>query len=354
MKLALLGDLHFGIRSGDQNFLDFQKTWISSHFLPYCQDKGIDTIFQSGDWFDTRSHIKLNVLHEHLHWLKPELKKYGIRRVIVIAGNHDTFYRDNNNVASIDLLTLLSDNDIEFRIIKNEYQSIGMFGFVPWLNKNNQELILSQIANEKVARYLIGHFDMVGMPMYRGIIADHGLDPEIFKRFTRVFSGHYHTVSSYKNIQYLGTPYHLTWMDYPDSTERGFWVLDTSDDSLEFIKNEEHMTMFAEIEYDPKEKYDEKTFEPFTGNLVKVYVNENPDEKHYKKFCALLSKAPFLDYKIIDTTKVIVEKVSISEKALKVSTLSAITEYVDKQDTTVDKTKVKEIAKSIYIEAMSK
>jgi hypothetical protein len=226
------------------------------------------------------------------------------------------------------------------------------FAFCPWINKNNQDKILKEIDADS-SDYLFGHFDMVGMPMYRGVLADHGLDPDSFSKYKRVLSGHYHTVSNYKNIQYLGTPYHLTWMDYPDGVNRGFWILDTEKDTLELIENEDYMTMFAEIVYDPKYKYDEAFFKYYEGNLVKVHVNENPDEKHFKVFNALLAKAPFLDYKIIDTTKVVVEKVEVSEAALKVSTLSAITEYVDKQDTTVNKDNVKAIAKSIYLEAIN-
>ena len=357
MKIAAVGDLHFGIRSGDQNFLDFQKHWFETVLLQHCFNHNIETIIQSGDWFDVRSHMKTNVMHEMIHWLPEVLHKYGIKRLIIYVGNHDIFYRDNNEVTSLDLLSLIGEiHDIEITIIKHDLTNMTFggktFAFCPWINKNNETKLLKSM-DEDNSDYLFGHFDIVNMPMYRGVLADHGLDPDSFNKFKRVISGHYHTVSSYKNIQYLGTPIHLTWMDYPDGTERGFWVLDTDEDSFELIRNEEHMTMFAEIKYDPKETYDDASFTPFTGNLVKVYVTENPDEKHFKKFTGLLSKAPFLDYKIIDSTKVVITRAEVSQEALKTSTLSSITEYIDKQDELADKDAVKEIAKSIYLEAMN-
>lgn len=357
MKLVNVGDCHFGVRSGDQNFLDFQKGWFDNVLLPYCLANRIDTIIQSGDWFDVRSHMKINVMHEMIHWLPKTLHKHGIRRLVIFVGNHDIYYRDNNDLTGLDLLSLIGEaHNIEITIVKDSVWNTTFggksFAFCPWINKNNQERLLKEI-DETDADYLYGHFDMVGMPMYRGVLADHGLDPDSFNKFKRVISGHYHTVSNYKNIQYLGTPIHLTWMDYPDGTERGFWILDTEDDSFELIRNEEHMTMFAEIKYDPKETYDDLYFSNYAGNLVKVYVTENTDEKHFKKFTGLLSKAQFLDYKIVDTTKVIIERATISEDALKTSTLSSITEYIEKQEELSDKDAVKEIAKSIYLEAMN-
>jgi hypothetical protein len=60
-----------------------------------------------------------------------------------------------------------------------------------------------------------------------------------------------------------------------------------------------------------------------------------------------------IDYKIIDTTMVEVEKVEISEEVLALDTLSAMNAYIDKQGEEINKDRLKELAKSVYMEVLS-
>ena len=79
------------------------------------------------------------------------------------------------------------------------------------------------------AQLCMGHFEISGFAMYRGMESHEGLDRNIFDKFAMVFSGHYHTRSSDGHIYYLGNPYELTWQDYND--QRGFhlFYLDKGD-----------------------------------------------------------------------------------------------------------------------------
>lgn len=358
-KIAIIGDMHFGVKGGNQAFLDFQFYWLEEA-LKRIQAEGITRIIQTGDMFDVRPYMKFNVMHVMITKFKPLLKKYGIKNFIVYAGNHDLFYRDSNDIASIDILNLLnSDDESIFWIIKDTvetWQDVdgATFAFVPWLNKNNQAELLSQIPPK--TDYVFGHFEMVGMPMVPGgASCEHGLQIQSFKKHKRVISGHFHTISTHMNCTMVGTPYHLNWGDTLDGTNRGFWVLDTKKDTLTLHKNEDHMTLFSVIEYDPKESYDEKFFAPYAGTLVKVLVKEKGDTKHYKKFSELLSKAELIDYKIIDTTMVQIEKVEISEEVLTLDTLSAMKAYIDAQDVveSSEKDSLKKLAGDIYLEVLN-
>lgn len=350
MKIAIIGDTHFGTRSGDPNFLEFQKAWFDRFFSYICA-QGITTVVQSGDFFDVRQHMKLNVMHEMIHWFAPKVNQLNINWISYI-GNHDCFYRDSNEVHSQALLKCLlqdytlAEDDVITMIIGKQKCS-----FVPWMNNVNAEKLLKQVADAK-PDYIFGHFAPEGFPMYKGFLSEKGLDPDVFKDAKKVFSGHYHTVTDEKNWLMLGAPYHLTWADVQDGTNRGFWVFDTETGDYELIKNEEYMTMFAIIEYDPDHKYTEKDFENYEGNIVKIHVYDKPVEKDYKKFCELASKAKFMDYKIIDTTAVKIDKVTISEDSLNTDTKTAIAEYIDKQEVTVDKENVKTLMSSVYMEAL--
>jgi DNA repair exonuclease SbcCD nuclease subunit len=356
-KVAVIGDMHFGVKNGNPDFLEFQLAWLE-YCLQKLQAMGVTIIVQTGDMFDTRAHIKLNILHAVMNQLPALLNKYGIETWITYGGNHDMFYRDSNDICSLDILNFMNKPDsVEFKVFTNTigYELIGdkMFAFVPWVNKNNFEDLINVDLLQGPAEYVFGHFEIVGMPMIPGVLCEHGVEPKDFKRFKRVISGHFHTVSKHLNCTMVGTPYHITWGDVQDGNNRGFWVLDTDTDDFELVKNDDHLTLFSVIEYDQKEKYDDESFKDYEGTIVKVLVKEKADPKHYKKFVDLLAKCKFLDYKIIDTTMVEIEKVEISEEVLSLDTLSAMNAFIDGQSDEMNKDAVKNLAKSIYMEAMS-
>lgn len=355
-KVAIIGDMHFGIKAGNPYFLVFQIWWLEEA-LKKMQAMGITTIIQTGDMFDTRALIKLNVLHFFMNDFARLLKKYGIELWITYGGNHDMFYRDSNEISSIDILKLLSDDKITFEVNKDHVGLMQWRGknlaFMPWINKNNKVRLFEELSEVK-ADYVFGHFELVGMPMIPGVLCEHGIDPKELKNFKRVISGHFHTVSTHTNCTMVGTPYHLTWGDVQDGNNRGFWTLDLDTDELEIHQNEDHMTLFSVITYDPTVKYDAAWLEPYKGTIAKILVKEKPEAKHYKKFVELLMKADMIDYKIIDTTTVEVEKVEISEEVLSLDTLSAMNAYIDKQENEeINKDRLKSLAKDIYMEAIN-
>ena len=353
--------MHWGIKAGNPYFLEFQIYWLEDT-LKKLQAMGITTIIQTGDLFDTRAFIKLNILDFFLNRFTPLLEKYGIKRWITYGGNHDMYYRDSNTICSLDILKILGQRDVnycrvDFDTFTNELGLIEInqkkLAFVPWLNKSNQADLMWK-AGISGADYLFGHFELLGMPMIPGVLCEHGLDPKEFKKFKRVISGHFHTVSQHLNCTMVGTPYHLTWGDVQDGNNRGFWTLDLETDDLVLHKNEDYMTLFSVIEYDHKSKYDESSFESYKGSIAKVLVKDKPEAKHYKKFIDLLAKADMIDYKIIDTTMVDVEKVEISEEVLSLDTLSAMNAYIDKQENVdINKDNLKNLAKSVYLEALN-
>jgi len=348
--------MHFGTKGGNNAFLEFMYYWLEEA-LKRMQIAGIDTIIQTGDMFDVRKFMHVNVMFATLTRLKPLLKKYGIKDFYVYAGNHDIYLRDENEICSLELLRELSDDDLEFHIAIDELMTFEVatgetITLVPWLNKNNQDRLLKAIP--KKTDYVFGHFEMVGMPMVPGgATCEHGLEIPAFAQYKRVISGHFHTVSEHLNCTMVGTPYHLNWGDTLDGTHRGFWVLNTESDTFVLMENYEFMTLFSVIEYDPEETYDEKFFNPYEGTLVKVIVKEKPDAKHYKKFTEQITKAKLIDYKIIDNTIIEIEKVEISEEVLSLDTLSALNVYIDGQADDFEKDAVKKLAKHFYLEAMN-
>src|SRR5690606_25923742 len=81
---------------------------------------------------------------------------------------------------------------------------------IPWLCKENKKEIEDFISKSK-SDVLLGHLELAGFDMMRGVKSDHGDDAKMFSRYMSVISGHYHTRSIQGNIHYLGIPYELTW-----------------------------------------------------------------------------------------------------------------------------------------------
>ena len=62
----------------------------------------------------------------------------------------------------------------------------------------------------------MGHLELNGFVATAGHVMDHGMDMDPFKKFKKVYSGHYHTRSNVGNIYYLGNPYEMFWNDCQD------------------------------------------------------------------------------------------------------------------------------------------
>ena len=100
----------------------------------------------------------------------------------------------------------------------------------------------------------MGHLELNGFRVNQQITMDHGIDGDVFNKFERVFSGHYHTKSDNGNIFYLGNPYEIYWTDIEDV--RGFNIFDT--ETLEHIPVINPYRMFYRIYYNDN---DHQTFD---------------------------------------------------------------------------------------------
>jgi hypothetical protein len=119
------------------------------------------------------------------------------------------------------------------------------FLLVPWVCKENLNAVQSVLASS-TSTYCAGHFEFNGFELFRGQLAKTNYDHAEYKKFEKVFSGHYHHMSSKDNIIYTGTPYELTWQDC--ATTKGFFVIDST--SIEMIVNPHTLySSFALSEY---------------------------------------------------------------------------------------------------------
>ena len=347
MKVAIITDQHFGARNDSIAFLDFFEKFYDNTFFPTLDANAIDTVLVLGDTFDRRKYVNFYALDRAKKMFFDKLEERGIR-VHMLAGNHDTYYKNTNEVNSPDLL-LVEYGNID---VISKPETIVVDGtsicMMPWICPENYQESLDHIKNTK-AEICMGHFEIAGFAMYRGMESHDGLAKETFEKFDLVFSGHYHHRSSDQHIHYLGNPYELTWQDYNDP--RGFHLFDLDTRELEFICNP--YRMFERIEYDDKGKdpIDLDVVE-LEQKYVKLVVVNKTDFYKFDKFIQKLYNKGCHEIKIIEDMSEFQDG-EIGEEINLEDTLSVLSHYVDSIETDVDKEQIKTYMRTLYTEAVN-
>ena len=347
MKVAIITDQHFGARNDSVAFLDFFQKFYDNTFFPTIDAAGIDTVLVLGDTFDRRKYVNFYALDRAKKMFFDKLENRGIT-VYMLAGNHDTYYKNTNEVNSPDLL-LTEYNNIE---VIAEPKTINVNGFevcmLPWICPENYQQSIDEIKNT-TSTLCMGHLEIAGFAMYRGMESHEGFSAETFGKFDLVFSGHYHHRSDNGNIHYLGNPYELTWQDYNDP--RGFHLFDFSTRQLDFIENP--YRMFERLEYSDKE------VEPIDldqldlkEKYVKLIVLEKTDFYKFDKFIQKLYNKGCHEIKIVEDFSEF-ESGEINEEINLEDTVSVLSNYIDSIETDVDKEKVKSYMRGLYTEAIN-
>jgi DNA repair exonuclease SbcCD nuclease subunit len=352
MNIAVITDQHFGARNDSIHFLDYYEKFYKDTFFPALDNNNINTVLILGDTFDRRKYVNFFSLKRTKEMFFDELAKRNIQ-VHMLAGNHDTYFKNTNDVNSVDLLLKEYSNvnviDKPTTIKVNDI-SICM---MPWICPENYEESMEVLKNTE-ADVCMGHFEIAGFAMHRGMPSLEGLNRELFRRFDCVFSGHYHHRSHDDNITYLGNPYELTWQDYNDP--RGFHLFDLDSYNLEFIVNPN--VMFHRITYDDKEnsitEITNKDLSKYTNTYVKVVVVNKTNPYLFDKFMTSLYDTNPIDVTIAEDFADLTEGVDDDMIDQAEDTITIINKFVDGiQEEHIDNDKLKTVLKELYVEALN-
>ena len=353
-KVAIITDQHFGARNDSIHFLDYYEKFYKDTFFPTIDNAGINTVLILGDTFDRRKYINFYSLKRAKEMFFDELAKRNIK-VHMLAGNHDTYFKNTNDVNSVQLLLKEYTNihviDKPTTIwLKDEKYPICM---MPWICPDNHDDSMF-VLSDTDASICMGHLEVAGFAMNRGIPNYEGLDRGIFKKFDVVFSGHYHHRSNQDNIRYLGNPYELTWQDYNDP--RGFHLFDIDTLDLEFIENPN--VMFHRITYDDKEnsitEITSKNLSKYTGTYVKVVVLNKTNPYLFDKFMSNLYDVNPVDVTIAEDIIDLTEGLDDDIVNQAEDTISIINKFVDGiKEEHINNDKLKSVLKELYVEALN-
>lgn len=346
MRIAVLTDTHFGARNDSQQFIDYFLDFIENQFLPTCQEQGIDTILHLGDLLDRRKFINFNTLNQVRERFIEKLDEMNITMYCLI-GNHDTYYKNTNDVNS--LKELFGNRYEKFVVVESPMElKLGgkTFGLVPWINKENKEEC-DQFLKSTKANIVCGHFELSGYEVMRGVRFDGGMNDELLRRFDRVWSGHFHNRHRKNNIQYLGTPYQITFSDLHET--KGFYIYDTESDELESIVNEEKM--YLHIDYTDDTVVDPSVYE---NKYLKIFVRDKKSQTKLDTLVDSLYDAKVASITLVENDQEPMEDTDVADMSL--DTLALI--YKEAEDfyskmEEINVAKLKNLIQDIYMEAIS-
>jgi predicted phosphodiesterase len=349
MKIALITDTHFGARNDNLAFNDyFYKFWEDT-FFPYLKENNIDTVIHLGDVMDRRKFVSYKIAKDFRQRFIQPFVDNNIN-LHMLVGNHDTFYKNTNDVNS--LSELVEDRYSGINVYPNP-TTVDFDGtplcLIPWICADNYADTMNHIKETK-AQVCLGHFEINGFEMYAGAYAENGYDKAFLNKFDTVFSGHFHKKSDDGHIYYLGNTYQIMWGDHGDP--KGFHIFDTDTRELERIVNP--YTIFEKVYYDETTRnYNDFDVLTLKDKFVKIVVVNKKDIYQFDRFVdRVLSESGAHEVKIIedfselDASNVDDEIVENAE-----DTMQILERYISELDVDLDKTRLTNMMKTLYLEA---
>ena len=340
MRVAIITDTHYGARKGSKHLHDYFEQFYKNIFFPSLEAEGIDTIIHMGDVFDSRKSID----YYSLEWAKrvvfEPMKKY---KVHAITGNHDCYYKNTNEINSPELLLTNYDNITTYSSAR-DIQIDGLdILLLPWISVDNYDETL-EVLKKSTSKIAMGHLELNGFKATRGHMMEDGMDVNVFNKFDKVFSGHFHTRSTDGKIFYLGNPYEMFWNDVNDP--RGFTLFDT--DTLEHTPINNPYKLFYNVYYEDTNHQLFNTTE-YENKIVKVIVRKKSNPKEFQKFIDKLYRAGVQDLKIVENFSIAEnEDFDIDEDE---NTISILNRYIDEAEIEFDRGVVKSIFRDLYRQA---
>ena len=349
MKLAVLNDTHCGVRNASEVFLKNSEDFYQNIFFPKCEEYGIKNILHLGDYYDHRKFVNFKALTHNRHNFLNILRTKGMH-MDIICGNHDTFYKNTNDLNSLKecLGHYMNEVTIHMDATVKQYGSLKI-ALLPWICADNYAQSLNFIEKCE-ADWLGGHLELTGFEMMRGMDCHDGMDPALFKKFEMVLTGHFHTSSRKDNIWYLGSQLEFTWNDAHDA--KYFHIIDTETREIEKIHNP--YTLYEKVYYDDKKQdYIEYDTSVFNNKFVMIVVINKQDGFTFDRFVDRIQNENIYELKIAENFQEFLGE-NVDDIGLTVDdTFQLVDDYIDNVNTDLDKDRIKSNMRELMTEAQS-
>ena len=233
-RFFMISDLHFGVRSNNQEWLNIQKDYFYNFFIPYVKEnkrKG-DACFILGDIFDSRQLLNILVLHTSIGIFKDLSDLFGETGVFIMTGNHDCWTKDSADIHSLKCLEFIPNIYSFDKPTTLKTQDLKLI-FLPWGFNTEEE---KEFLEKNSSDYLFVHTDIKGARFGAKVEVEHGNGEESYTKHRKVYGGHLHHRQRVNDfITLIGCPYQMTRSDL--GNKKGIYVVDLETKTEQFIEN---------------------------------------------------------------------------------------------------------------------
>lgn len=332
-RIAIFSDLHLGIKQDSSDWHTIALEWCD-WFVEQLNARNIKTIYFLGDFFHNKFVISSTTLYTASLFLG-KLKDFQIK---LIFGNHDLYYLNNPEVASVNIFA--------------GYNNIQVFS-KPFVEEiNGKKIVLCGWGYDPLeysGDVLLTHAEIDVFKYNDLLTCSSDLKPSaLLKKYKRVISGHFHgkQLKEYNTgiIEYIGNPFA---MDFSDAgIEKVFGILDTDTLEMEYIVNPISPRF---IKYKLSEIVKIEDLDSFVEDIQNAYIRITLDKditlldlNELKRLLALCNPR---DVKFEWVNK---EQFLVDEKAIQGFNLTdVIEEYIDSIDVEYKKS-IKEYVIKLY------
>lgn len=285
MKKILITDLHFG---NGNNSVPHNLDLITFFKWVIENASGVEELVIMGDTFHQRDKLSSETIHYAIQGI--ELLCDHFKRVVMLVGNHDMYFRDTREINSCKI----------FKNIKNleiiqDYKIEDECMFVSWIcNEEEYDNIVNVSKKNKIS-YMFSHMEFNNFQVNERYTMEHGHTHKQLKHIKKVFSGHYHGRQEMDNIIYVGNPFPYDMNDANDPN-KGFCIFDTETGNHEFIDYDK----VSVISISPEELFDTNWDEfDLEDVTLRVVVKDDIPDETLERIKSILEENQFRGTKLV-------------------------------------------------------
>jgi DNA repair exonuclease SbcCD nuclease subunit len=272
-RIFFITDTHLGVKNNSNEWIEMMREYFYAWFIPLVRReyKPGDILIHLGDVYDSRQSLNLKVLNLGIEIFE-ELSLIFRDGIYVIAGNHDLWSKNTNDINSLKSIKWIPGVNVIEEPMSIDLQLHGRrLLLMPWRkdHKTEEETLDFSEPHD----LLCCHADIRGLKFNRYVDVQTGASVDKFSKFTRVYSGHIHYAQKSGNITMLGSPYEITRSDM--GNKKSITILDLSN-MEEIIFNNDFSPKFKKFYFKDILEMTPGELEPkFRNNFVDIMIDPN-------------------------------------------------------------------------------
>lgn len=285
-KIWLIADTHFGLKGDDQEWLDDYAGYFEDVLIPMMKKEvgKDDILIHCGDVFDNRTILGLNTITRVISIFEKLSSIFNDIRITV--GNHDMMRKSSTEQTSVNMLKYIPHIKIYYEPTVEVIDGKTIL-FNPWIEDPEKE---REILDGVNVDYIFGHLEIGGSQVASRTGVKNSLTGGVKRsdfKDAQVYAGHIHIKQDYKNIHYVGNPYHKDRGDRDN--DKGITILDLKTGETQFIENTVSPRFMKENIYDLLYNTVGELKERWRNNRIELHMKSNDRQKcNFGDLCSAL------------------------------------------------------------------